>query len=197
MTIPHVAVVLNWRNHDNKSGLFSVYLRITIDRVSRYFKIPIPKKITIDQWSGSDDCWVKPNHPFSFEINHKILEKKNIVYDLIKRSYNYNKRVTFDMIFTQPVLYEFSQLKMPVLLVIGQRDRTAPGSDAAPADVQPTLGKYPKLGRQIATAIPNAKLVELEGLGHMPHIEAFPRFIQPLRDFLTSSTERIRSGQPK
>ena len=109
----------------------------------------------------------------------------------------WNQALTFDMIFTQPVLYEFSQLKMPVLLVIGQRDRTAPGRDAAPADVQPTLGRYPNLGRQTATAIPNSQLVELEGLGHMPHIEAFPRFIQPLRDFLRSATEHNRSGQPK
>ena len=104
MIIPHVAVVLNWRNHDNKSGLFSVYLRITIDRVSRYFKILIPKKIRIDQWSYGDDCWVRTNHPFSFEINNKLMEKKNVVYKFIKRNYNYNKRVTFDIIFLHPII---------------------------------------------------------------------------------------------
>lgn len=118
---------------------------------------------------------------------------------LFLRSPNYarmawNQALTFDMIFTQPVLYEFGHLKMPVLLLIGQRDRTAPGRDAAPADVQPTLGDYSKLGRQTAAAIPNSKLVELDGLGHMPHIEAFSRFIQPLRDFLESVNERSRSS---
>jgi pimeloyl-ACP methyl ester carboxylesterase len=90
------------------------------------------------------------------------------------------------MIFTQPVLYEFGELKMPVLLLIGQRDRTAPGREAAPADVQSKLGNYPRLGRETAAAIPGAKLVELDGLGHMPQIEAFPRFIEPLRTFLDS-----------
>jgi hypothetical protein len=37
--------------------------------------------------------------PFAFEINNKIIEKKNIVTNLIKRSYSFNKAVTFDMIF--------------------------------------------------------------------------------------------------
>ena len=99
----------------------------------------------------------------------------------------WNQALTSDMIFTQPVLYEFPRLKMPVLLLIGQRDRTAPGRDAAPADVQSRLGNYPKLGRDTAAAIPGAKLVELEGLGHMPQIEAFGRFIEPLTTFLDSN----------
>ena len=34
-----------------------------------------------------------------------------------------------DMIYTQPVMYEFSQIKVPVLLIIGGKDRTALGRD--------------------------------------------------------------------
>lgn len=98
----------------------------------------------------------------------------------------WNQALTSEMIFTQPVLYEFDRLKLPVLLIIGQRDRTAPGRDAAPPEVQAQLGDYPRLGRTTAAAIPHAKLVELEGLGHLPQIEAFPRFIAPLRTFLES-----------
>ena len=41
----------------------------------------------------------------------------------------WNAALTSDMIFTQPVLYEFGRLKTPTLLVIGQRDRTAIGKD--------------------------------------------------------------------
>jgi hypothetical protein len=35
------------------------------------------------------------------------------------------------MIYTQPVFYEFGDLRMPVLLVIGDKDTTAFGKDAA------------------------------------------------------------------
>ena len=37
----------------------------------------------------------------------------------------WNSALTFDMIFTQPVLYEFGNIKTPTLLIFGQRDRTA------------------------------------------------------------------------
>ncbi len=50
----------------------------------------------MDQWSGEDDNWVKPNHPFAFEINSKIMEKKTVLHEQIKRSYNSNKSVTIE-----------------------------------------------------------------------------------------------------
>lgn len=97
----------------------------------------------------------------------------------------WDQALTYDMIFTQPVCYEFGQLKMPVLLMVGSRDRTAIGKDLAPKAIRSSLGNYPELGRQTAAAISNCHLVELEGLGHLPHIEAFPRFVEPLKSFLS------------
>jgi len=99
MVIPQVAVVINWRNLQRKKGLYSIHLRITIDRESRYFKIEVPQKISSNEWQGFEDSWVKSSHPFSFEINSKIREKKSLVLDLIKRSYNFNKPLSFEMIF--------------------------------------------------------------------------------------------------
>jgi pimeloyl-ACP methyl ester carboxylesterase len=88
------------------------------------------------------------------------------------------------MIFTQPVYYEFEQIKVPTLLIIGQRDRTALGKANAPAAVKDTLGNYPVLGRRAAGRIPSAKLVELDGIGHLPHIESFGQFRKALLEFL-------------
>jgi pimeloyl-ACP methyl ester carboxylesterase len=98
----------------------------------------------------------------------------------------WNAALTYDMIFTQPVVYEFEQIKAPTLLIIGQRDRTALGKAQAPEAVRKTLGDYPSLGKQTRNKIKNAKLVELDNVGHLPHIEAFDRFIQPLLQFLQS-----------
>jgi pimeloyl-ACP methyl ester carboxylesterase len=92
----------------------------------------------------------------------------------------WNAALTYEMIFTQPVVYEFPQLKMPVLLIIGQMDKTALGKQEAPEEVRKTLGNYPQLGRKTKQSIKNATLAELEGVGHLPHIEAFPRFIEVL-----------------
>lgn len=98
----------------------------------------------------------------------------------------WDQALTYDMIYTQPVCYEFTNLKVPVLLIIGQADRTAIGKDLVSDEVKKTLGNYPELGRKTAAEIPNAKLVELKGVGHLPQIEAFPQFIAPLEDFLKS-----------
>jgi pimeloyl-ACP methyl ester carboxylesterase len=96
----------------------------------------------------------------------------------------WDQALTSDMVFTQPVVHEFSQIAVPTLLMIGQRDRTAIGRASAPADVRKKLGNHPELGRAAHAAMKNSELVELEGLGHLPHIEAFDRFFPPLRKFL-------------
>lgn len=47
-----------------------------------------------------------------------------------------------------------------------------------------TLGRYPELGRRAQAAIPGAKLAELDGVGHIPHLEAPDRLHMVLLDFL-------------
>jgi pimeloyl-ACP methyl ester carboxylesterase len=51
-------------------------------------------------------------------------------------------------------------------------------------DVRATMGLYDQLGKETRDKIPNATLVELEDLGHLPHIEDFERFITPLLNYL-------------
>lgn len=122
------------------------------------------------QWKDEYDPWVK--------ILVGMVKSEG--YPLVA----WNQALTYDMIFTQPVVYEFPLMKVPTLLIIGQRDRTALGKGSVPKEVAETMGDYPALGKKTAEAIPDAKLVEIDGIGHLPHIEAFDRFIEPLTDFL-------------
>ncbi len=92
--------------------------------------------------------------------------------------------LTYDMIITQPVLYEFKKLNVPTLLIIGTRDRTAPGKQLVAEDVRKTMGQYEALGKKTQKAIKGSKLVELPGVGHMPQVEAFEAYITALVDFL-------------
>lgn len=96
----------------------------------------------------------------------------------------WNAALTYDMILTQPVVYEFEELQVPTLLIIGTRDRTALGKNLVSEEVRATMGLYDKLGEETRDKIPNAELVEIEDVGHLPHIEAFDRFIEPLLDYL-------------
>jgi pimeloyl-ACP methyl ester carboxylesterase len=88
----------------------------------------------------------------------------------------WNSALLYDMIYTQPVVYELPLLQMPTLLLIGTKDTTAIGKDAAPAEIRPMLGNYAELGKRAAKAIPHATLVEFDGLGHAPQMQDPGRF---------------------
>lgn len=49
----------------------------------------------------------------------------------------WNAALLSDMIYTQPVLYEFGDLAMPVLLVFGDRDTMAFDKDVVPPGCAP------------------------------------------------------------
>lgn len=96
----------------------------------------------------------------------------------------YNQALISEMIMNQPVCYEFGNIKCPTLLIIGTRDRTALGKLLVAKDIAAKMGNYAQLGKITANKIPNSTLVELENIGHLPHIEAYDKFINPLLDFL-------------
>jgi pimeloyl-ACP methyl ester carboxylesterase len=92
--------------------------------------------------------------------------------------------LTYQMIYQQPVVDEFPKINRPALLVIGQKDRTAVGKAYASPAVRETLGDYPALGKAAHAEIPGSLLIELEDVGHIPHLEAPDRFHAALLEFL-------------
>ena len=101
----------------------------------------------------------------------------------------WNSALTYDMIFTQPVCYEFSDLAMPTLLVVGSLDRTALGKQWVSEEVRQTLGDYPALAKKAASEIPKCQLEILEGVGHVPQLERPDLFFPLLLRFLQTSPE--------
>ncbi|TDR94721.1 alpha/beta fold hydrolase [Enterovirga rhinocerotis] len=92
----------------------------------------------------------------------------------------WNSAQTGDMIFTQPVLHELPALRVPTVLIIGGKDRTAPGANRASKELAGTLGRYDRLGKAAAERIPGASLVEFPEMGHSPQVEAPDRFHEAL-----------------
>lgn len=123
-----------------------------------------------NKWKPEYDEWVN------------LLAGWNLNSDYEKIAWN--SALTYDMIFTQPVVYEFDKISSPTLLIIGTRDRTALGKSLVPEQVKNTMGLYDQLGKKTQKAIPNSKLVEIPNVGHMPHIEKFDSFITALISFL-------------
>lgn len=92
--------------------------------------------------------------------------------------------LTSQMIYEQPVCYEFADITAKTLLVIGQSDRTVAGKARVKKELLPKVGQYPELGRRTAKLIPNSSLVEIPNVGHIPHFEAKEIFHHELLLFL-------------
>ncbi|MCH4091138.1 alpha/beta fold hydrolase [Acetobacter sp.] len=103
----------------------------------------------------------------------------------------WNSALLYDMIATQPVVYDLPRLRVSTTLMIGDKDVTAIGSDGAPADIRAKLGHYPELGRQAASAIPDAKLVEFPDLGHTPQLQDPVAFHKALLQALDGQPQRV------
>ena len=100
------------------------------------------------------------------------------------------------MIYQQPVFHEFENLKMPVLLIIGDHDNTAPGKQLAPPEIRAQLGNYPVLAEAAVKRFKQGKLIRFADLGHSPQIQDPARFHAALLDALSSlEAVRRRPGQ--
>lgn len=79
--------------------------------------------------------------------------------------------MTFTMIYEQPVVHEFINIRVPTVLFIGKEDKTIVGKGLLSPDQQVLYGQYRFLGKQTAAKIPGAKIIEFDACGHIPHIE--------------------------
>lgn len=123
-----------------------------------------------NKWKPEYDEWVNLLAGWTLNSSYKTVA--------------WNSALTYDMIFTQPVVYEFKNIEAPTLLIIGTRDRTALGKPLVSEEVSKTMGLYNELGKKTHKEIPNSELIEIENVGHLPHIEKFESFIKPLVIFL-------------
>jgi pimeloyl-ACP methyl ester carboxylesterase len=98
----------------------------------------------------------------------------------------FNSAAIYDMIYTQPVIYEFPLISVPTLLMIGDKDMTAIGKELAPTAVRDTLGHYPELAKHAAALIPHCRLIEFADLGHAPMIQDPAAFHKALLEGLSA-----------
>lgn len=69
-------------------------------------------------------------------------------------------------------------LKIPVLIVVGDRDR-----------------KYSEVGEEMLTRIPESRLVVVEGAGHCPHLERPREFAREVERFLADTPSILRKSR--
>lgn len=141
-------------------------LRATFDSLKEYQNIHYYNY----NWKPEYDRWIEVPYRWTLSPN----------YDKIA----YISALTSDMLFTQPVIYEFKHIQSPTLLLIGELDVTALGKGKAAPEVAKTMGNYPKISKAAAAQIPNAKLTLIPKVGHSPHIQVPEVFYRNVLEFL-------------
>jgi len=132
---------------------FERELKLTADSVREYEKTTY----YVNRWKPEYERWVEMLAGLNQGPGHRLVA--------------WNSALIYDMIFTQPIVYELPLLKMDTVLMIGDADTTAICSDLAPPDVKAAIGHYSVLGKEAALRIPHAHLIEFPGMGHAPQME--------------------------
>ena len=141
-------------------------LKLSADSLRQYEK----KVYYGGRWKAEYERWVDMLVGLNQGPGHKLVA--------------WNSALTYDMIFTQPVVYEFPLLKVPTTLMLGDADTTAIGSDIASPEVKAKIGHYKQLGKKVIKTIPQGRLIEFPGFGHAPQIEDPAMFNKALLDEL-------------
>lgn len=142
-------------------------LKASAERIRNYEKTTY----YVNQWKPEYEKWVQMLAGMYRGPGHDIVA--------------WNSALLYDMILTQPVVYEFGLLQMPTLIIIGGKDRTAIAKEYAPPELRESLGNYPVLAKLAAQRIPKATLVEFPELGHTPQMQDPQAFHQALLKGLT------------
>jgi 3-oxoadipate enol-lactonase len=76
-----------------------------------------------------------------------------------------------DALATLDLRDQLKSVQVPVLVLVGEQDEATP----------------PPMSRELAAAVPGAKLVELPGCAHVPQLQAPELFLSAIRPFIDSS----------
>jgi pimeloyl-ACP methyl ester carboxylesterase len=92
--------------------------------------------------------------------------------------------LAYQMLYQQPVRYEYRYLRPPTLVIVGEKDHAVPLASYAPAEARARMGNFVELGRAAVKEIPHGTLVVVPDCGHIPHIEKPEEFKEALMGFL-------------
>jgi pimeloyl-ACP methyl ester carboxylesterase len=152
---------------------FERELKLSADSVRQYEK----STYYVNRWKPGYERWVDMLAGLNRGPGHRLVA--------------WNSALIYDMIFTQPVVYEFPLLQMDTVLMIGDADTTAIGSDIAPPNVKARIGHYAVLGKEAAQHIPRARLIDFPGLGHAPQMEDPEAFHKALLEALITTSGTV------
>ncbi|MCW3121719.1 MAG: hypothetical protein JWQ38_1211 [Flavipsychrobacter sp.] len=179
--------------------------RFTLEYPDRVSRLVLADAIGLEDWRAKGapyrkvDKWYDEERTSTYEQVLKYQKQyyanwtesyrkwADVQYGMMKSAnadqYALVSALTYDMIFTEPVVYEFPNIKVPTLVIVGKEDKTKIARDAPP-EIAARMGNYKELGKKTAKDIPGAKLLEYDHCGHLPFFERADIFYNDVEGFL-------------
>jgi pimeloyl-ACP methyl ester carboxylesterase len=128
---------------------------------------------------------------YSLDLPDSAVDDFVTLRERLKLSGEYPRWVTnfissYQMIHDQPVVHEYPLVATPTLFIMGVNDHNAPGRPYTTPELGKKMGFNTDNAKAIAKTMPDAKVVALEGVGHIPHMERPQRFLEEVERFLDS-----------
>jgi site-specific recombinase XerD len=89
--------IFNRKKTANKSGKYTISIRVTVDRKSSFINPQLPK-LEEKHWSGKGNKWVKDSYPNHYLFNKTIGDKLSELNEFSDRLQLMNKVVTLDKV---------------------------------------------------------------------------------------------------
>jgi pimeloyl-ACP methyl ester carboxylesterase len=91
--------------------------------------------------------------------------------------------LTTQMIYEQPVCYEFKYIQCPVLIIVGNDDRTVVEKGKVPKNLLPQAGLFPEMAARAAAQMSHGDKLIINNCGHIPHLEKTDEFMKAVLEF--------------
>lgn len=127
--------------------------------------------------AGYYPVW-KPEYELYVKAQADVLKQQDF------NSVAYVNALTYQMIYEGPVLYEFKNLSIPVLIIVGEVDKTIPNKELLNPQQLKQHGNFSLLAKKTRALVHDCQLIILPGVGHIPHLQTGTLFNRQVFTFL-------------
>jgi len=147
--------------HESAEEDYKTELKTSYESVKKYYQSSY-----FTQW--------KPEYDYLVQIGANVNKSADFP------RYAMVSALTYEMIYEQPVCYEFGLIKVPTVLFAGKEDNTIVGKALLTPEQQAMHGQYKVLAPETAKKISDCKIIMFDNCKHIPHIEVKDEFLKAL-----------------
>lgn len=186
----NMAAVRFTRTFPNHVGKLVMYGPVGLEDY-RFYVPPVPRERLLKQEAElSGPAYLRQLYDtYGLTLPTEQVQKFVDIRERMKGSAEWPRWVaayvaSFYAMWGQPVVHELPLVDKQVLMIVGTRDRTAPGKGFAPPELREKMGHVAERAAEVAKTMPHTRVQVIDGVGHLIYLEAPDKFNAAVLAFL-------------